>query len=335
MSEPRALRDKLEAAQAELRRSKTHLDKLRAHQARERESLQQELEAARREVAELRTRLEGLEARKEEPAAAPTPTFPALVERGPPPPNTLVALVRSPQSLDKALPVLSRLLGLAPADLRLRLAAVPPSLLTRLPASEAEALLAALRSQGFVAVSCEVAPRAGGLMAVRRFTLEEQELRLEGTKGERQRVPYAELRLLVRGRQTFTTVEDRLDWALPETSALTMGGLRGGGRPAPALEVQPVRQDHHSQFLWAYGEGIRLSFSQGTQFNGLGARRGSALHENLQNLKEELRQRVPQVVVDERLQGMPRFSMPLVPVQRSHELFGELLFQAVRQGVWA
>lgn len=335
MSEPRALRDKLEAAQAELRRTKTHLDKLRAHQARERDSLQQELEAARREVAELRTRLEGLEARKPESAAAPTPTFPALVERGPPPPNTLVALARPPPSLDKALPVLSRLLGLAPADLRLRLAAIPPSLLTRLPASEAEALQAALRTQGFVAVRCEATPRAGGLMAVRRFTLGEQELGLEGTMGERQRVPYAELRLLIRGRQTFTTVEDRLDWALPETSPLTMGGMGSRGRPAPSLEVQAVRQDHHHQFLWAYGEGIRLAFSQGTQFNGLGARRGNSFHENLRNLKEELSQRAPQIVVDERLQGIPRFSMPLVPPGRSHELFGELLFQAVRQGVWA
>lgn len=336
MSDTREMRDTLEAAQAELRRTKTHLDKLRAHQARERESLQREVEAARREVAELRARLEGLEARAQLPVAAPVQAPPLpVVERPGPAPTALVALVRWPEPLEEALPLLARRLGLSAADVRLRLAALTPAVLTRVPASEAQPLREALQAEGFVAVSCEVPPRAaGGLLGVRRFTLDEQELQLEGTMGERQRVPYSELRLLVRGRRTTTTVEERLEWAVSE-NARGLKGMGGRGRPDATLERFEVKHDHHSQFLWAYAESGGVAFSQGTQFNGLGARRGLSLTENLLNLGKELRQRAPQAVVDERLLGQPRFSLPLVEPERSQELFAQLLLQAVRQGVWA
>jgi hypothetical protein len=84
MSETRALRDKLEELQTELRRTREHLEKLRAHQSRERESLGQELETARLEVSRLRSRLERLEAREGQPprtVASAVRATPAIVER--------------------------------------------------------------------------------------------------------------------------------------------------------------------------------------------------------------------------------------------------------------
>jgi hypothetical protein len=333
MDEARTLRDTLERAQAELRRTRTHLEKLRAHQARERESLLREVEKARGEVAELRARLEA-PPEPEPLEAVPEQAPPGPVERAPEALNALVALVRRPESLEAALPMLSWLLGVPPADMRLRLAAPPPTVLTRVPASEAEPLRAALQSEGFVAVSCEVRPRgAEGLLLARRFSLDAEGLQVEGAGGERQHLPYAQLRLLVRGRRTTTTVEQSVEWVTPDDRDASM--LRGGrGWSRPELKTFEMKQDHHSQFLWAYGEGGRVAFSERTLFAAQGVKQGTTLGESLQTLGAELRQRAPQVVMDERLVGMPRFSLPLVDPKRSQELFAELLFEAVRRRVW-
>ncbi|MDC0709805.1 hypothetical protein POL68_15135 [Stigmatella sp. ncwal1] len=333
MSETRALRNTLEATQAELRRSKLHLDKLRSHHERERASLQQALETARQEVAELHRRHEELlEARAQRQAEAALEQAVSVVI-GPPAtsPTALVALVRRPEPLEQALPVLSRLTGLPPADLRLRLAMILPCVLVRVPMAEADALLKALHAEGFLAVSSEVPSRlAEGLMLVRRFTLTDEGLQLEGLRGQRQHMAYDRLRLLVRGRRLTTSVEKRLEWSLPDPRPLA--GRRGFA--VQELTQHEFKKEEHNPFLWAYFEGLRVTFRQGTQFQGLGDRRGSTLYESLQNLTGALRQRATQAVVDERLMGMPRFSLPLVEQERSQELFADLLFQAVKQQVW-
>lgn len=329
MDEARALRDTLEKAQAELRRTRAHLEKLRAHQAREREALQGEVEAARREVAELRARLEAPPV-PERLEAAPVQASPGPVEA-----SALLALVRRPESVEAAVPVLSRVLGVPPADLRLRLAAPAPAVLARVPASEAEALRAALQAEGFVAVSCEVRPRsAEGLLPVRRFSLDAAGLQVESAGGERQHLPYGELRLLVRGRRTTTTVEQSVEWVTPDgrDASLLRGGRRGWH--GPELKTSEVKQDHHSQFLWVYGEAQGVTFAERTRFSGQGVRRGLTLTESLQHLCAALRERAPQVVMDERLVGMPRFSLPLVDPKQGQELFAELLLDGVRRQVW-
>lgn len=330
MPRNRELRDRLERAQAELQRAKTHLEKLRAHHAREREALQQEVDASRREVAALLTRLEELAARAKGPAPVPAQvSLPRAPMEGREP-STLVALVRRPEPLEQALPVLSRLLGIPPVDVRLRLASPPPSILVRMPAAEAEALRGALHSEGFVTVSCEARPHAKDApLAVRQFILDEQELLVDGAFGERRRMPYSELRLLVQGRRKTTSVTEQVSW---EYSS----GLErmARGRQSPKLTRTEVKTDHYSVFLWLYADGGRVAFTQSTQFRGLGAQRGLTIYENLQTLKVALTQRAPQLVVDERLFGLPQLSLPMVTTEHSHALFAELLFQAVRQGVW-
>jgi len=324
MSETRALRDRLEQTQAELRRAKGHLEKLRAHQARELEPLRQQLEEARREVAGLRRRLQELESPKVEPAPAPEAVKPGPVMDARSP-NTLVALVRSPYPLEPALPQLTRLLNLAPLDVRLRLSATPPAVVARLPRSQAEEMRAALRAEGFLAVTHEVAPRQeSGLLNVRRFGLEEQGVSLEGPQGQSLRVRYADLRLLVKGRRSTTHVE------VKEEVEREYSG-RGTRRVVKTVEEKRVQVDN---FLWVMGKGLRAAFTQSTQFMGLGGRLGFTAHENLQRLMSELQRRATHVVVDERLMQFPRFLMPLVEPSRSQELYAELLFQAVAEGLW-
>ncbi|MDY7225807.1 hypothetical protein [Hyalangium rubrum] len=327
MSESRALRDRLEKAQAELRRTKEHLEKLRVHHARERESLGQELEEARRQVLELRGRLTLLETREralradEEGARLAASVLPErALSAGPG--TALVALVQSPASLNEALPKLAELLKLSPVDVRFRLAPLLPTVLARLPLPEAQALRDALRAEGFMAVSSAVPHRlASGLMAVRRFTLDAEGVDLEGTRKERQRVLYPQLRLLIRGRRITTTVESEVE----ETYDAD------GDRVRKMVEV---KHDHIEQFLWLYGDGVRAAFSLETRFSGLGSGRGLSGFESLQRVMEELRRGAPQVVVDERFMRMPRFRLPLVDEDRGQELLGELLHQAVQEGLW-
>ena len=325
MSETRALRDRLEQTQAELRRAKDHLEKLRVHQARERDSLRQQLEEARAEVAGLRGRLQELESPRVEPLPAPCAVLPEPAMAGERPATALIALVRIPDSLESALPKLAAVLKLAPVDVRFRLALMLPAVVARVPVSQAGEVRAALRAAGLPAVSHEVLPRWGNSwFNVRRFELEEQGLSLEGLPGQSLRVRYAELRLVVRGRQSTTHVETK------EEVEHEYSG-RGSRRVVKTVEEKHVRVE---SFLWVLGKGLRAAFTQSTQFMGLGGQLAPTVHENLQRLLGELRRRASHVVVDERLMQMPRFTLPLVEPGRSQELFAELLFQAVDEGLW-
>lgn len=326
MSEARALRDKLEETQGELRRTRAHLEKLRAHQTREQESLREQLEGARREVAELRLRLQVLEESGHEARAkvAPVLVEPVLMSSSSGSSTALIALVREPPSLEEAIPTLSRLLRVAPADMRIRLMGAPPTVVARVPLAEVAALREALRGEGFLSVGREVLPRlAGGMTVVRRFTLGERVMELTGTQGERQQVLYTELRLLVRGRRVTIEVGDRPVWD-SDADLAVLGGVK-----------PESRREQYDQFLWIYGEGVQAAFTHATAFAGLGEQMGLTRYDSLNRLTEELRQRAAQVVFDERFMRAPGFSLPLVEEGRGQELVAELLDQAIQEGLWS
>jgi hypothetical protein len=237
-------------------------------------------------------------------------------------PTSLLALVQKPERPEEAIPKLAGLLKVAPVDVRFRLTPIEPAVLTRLPTPEARALREALRAEGFVAVTAEVPPRAaGGLMTVRGFSLGEQALSLEGTRGERQEVPYAKLRLLIRGRRNSTVVEVR------EETTFEVEGER------PKEQVK-TKLERVEQYLWIYGDGVRAAFTLETRFSGLVGVRPLSAFEGLQALMEQLRQRAPHTVLDERFMQLPRFTLPLVDEDRGQELLGDLLHQAVQEGLW-
>ncbi len=325
MSQTRALRDKLEETQMELRRAREHLDKLRSHHGQEQEALRQELEEARREVDSLKGALEEVETTGAwEPWLddSGSRVEPVLAERSGGATTAVVALARVPLELERVLPRLSSLLKLSAVDLRLRLAQMPPVVLTRLPLAEADALRVTLRAEGYDTVSAEVAPQAaGGLMTVRQFTFDRSGLNLEGTRGERQRVLYAQVRLLVRGRRTAPLVET---W-----DGRTYAAERGRGR---ALEGS--RDDRIEPFLWVYGESLRVAFTLETRFRGMEGLQAPTAAESLQKLMEGLRKLAPDPVVDERLMRSSRFSLPLVEEERSREVFADLLYAALQEGLW-
>jgi hypothetical protein len=173
-----------------------------------------------------------------------------------------------------------------------------------------------------------VSPRAGqGWMNVKRFRLEEQGLSVEAAVGPGLQVRYAELRLLMRGRRIITIREKQQD--------LDYDYDAEGTSRARVLKAIEEKREQVDNFLWVLGKDFRAAFTQTTQFMSLGGQLAPTVHENLQRLMSELRRRATHVTVDERLVQMPRYAMPLVDPNRSQELFAELLFQAVDEGLWA
>jgi hypothetical protein len=229
--------------------------------------------------------------------------------------------------MEAALPALARVLKLSPVDVRFRLAPMLPAVLARLPLSQAGELRAALRAEGFLAVSCPVVPRAKrGWMTVRQFELEEHSLLAEGMSGESVRVRYAELRLLVRGRRVVTHVEAQHMVETPNYTPYRQHWVH---------QTTEAKREEVESFLWTLGKGARLAFTQSTHFNGLGEQLASSVFENLQRLMKELQRRAPHVVLDERLVQQPRFILTQVDPDRGQEMLAELLLQAVEEGLWS
>jgi hypothetical protein len=322
MSDARILREKIDQVQAELRQMRAELDKQRTQHARAQQALHEALEDTRREAARLRARLEKAEAReRERTEAAALGEEPSRGESPAAVADVLVALARPPASVEESLPVLSKLLRLSPVDVRMRLAASQPSVLARLPEFEAQMLRELLTAEGFAVVSAEMSQLVGVLTAVRRFRLEEQHLSIEDAKGVPQQVPYAQLRLVVRGRRKTTLIERTEEVEYDRTVE------------ARVRKETIIRHPRVENFLWVYGGTVRAAFTEETSFASLGAQRGLTRHASLQSLLAQLRQRAPQAVVDERLMG-PSLSLPMVGPERSQEVLAGLMDYSIQASLW-
>jgi len=325
MSDDRELREKLEQVRAELRQTKAELDKQRAQHARDQKSLEADLAATRKEASKLLTRIEKAEERERERAVV-LPAEPSDEEGTSSALDTLVALARAPASVDQALPTLSRLLRLSPVDVRLRLMASQPSVLARLPGLEAEQLRGQLAAEGFAVVSAPVSQLVGVLAPIRRFTLGEQSLVLEDAKRVSHEVRYAQLRLLVRGRRKSVSVETTVEMEYNPAGSADRFNIR-----KPREET--VKHQQVENFLWVYGGTVRAALTDATSFVSLGPKQGLTRHAAMQNLLEELRQRAPHALVDERLMG-PSLSLPMVGPERSQEVLAGLMDQSIQASLW-
>ncbi|MFZ5471073.1 MAG: hypothetical protein ACOZIN_16725 [Myxococcota bacterium] len=298
--EKRELRDKIEALQSELRKSQERNKKLHKRCA------EAEAEAARL-AAELRKHTE-------KNAAVPDSS---------PADRRLVALARTPENIEDAVLLLSSLPGLSTADARLRLRAPPPSPLIILPSALAEALCEALRDNGFASVSCDARIQLDRTrVQVRGFALEDEGIRFNPQEPGPAFVPFAELSLLIRG----TRVVER-----PETELSPLPWQMRGG-----TKKDKRRSEHVTDFLWVYSRaGAKFELSHPLDFGGLGERMRPLARQNMQVLVETLRQRAPQVVYDQQLVRMARWSLALLKDGDKHEAVAELIWQAVLAGHWS
>src|SRR5450432_108122 len=112
----------------------------------------------------------------------------------------LVGLVAVPPDPARAVDVLVAKAGFAPAEARMRLAAEPPTVLTRMEDSQADALCAALRAAGLIALACPLpVPSDEDRMVARSFELGAEQATFHPRSGSPLSIDYATVTLLLRG----------------------------------------------------------------------------------------------------------------------------------------
>ncbi len=137
---------------------------------------------------------------------------------------------------------------------------------------------------------------------VRRFALDEQALRLDTVWGENHTIPYADVRLLLRGMgiSSSTTMETRTERKFDIATAIASNGLK----TTKTVKVkQAVTQEKREGFfnLYAAGGSVFSFFETAVVAEGLGAARALSRSANFLQLLAELRKRCPDARFDDRL----------------------------------
>ncbi len=304
MSQERALRERLEKLQAQL--EKEH----QRDEARQR-ALEAALATAQAEVAQARARLAEVEARERE--------LSQRLKLSPGPEAAwLVALAQVPEDAAAAATLIAATGGLTLAEARLRLRGPPPLPLLRLPQPKAEALKAALKDAGLVAVTSAATIPKETLPIVRRAVLQEDALEVELPGQPPSRIPYGALRLLLAGRRPRKAVR--------ELVAAQMG-VRDEG-----LTVVRGLAHQADSFLWLYaGSGVRMAFTERTLVEGRGVEKTLTRSAALTHLLTTLRARAPKAVFDDRLFSLAHAPVPFVE-QDSQEVMAELMWSCLESG---
>lgn len=323
-SEARALRDRIEALQVELRQARKALEESRSRNDHHRVRLEDELVEAEAEISRWRERAETAERALKSlqeglEAGVRSRSRERRADSGA---YALVALTEVPDSAEELLPFLSTVSELSPYDLQLRLRASPPIPLVRVRTDDAPELCRSLRESGLRAVHCPVRPAPDRAVRVRRFRLEEDLFTVYADGKRAQSVPYTDLSLLVRARRLNVTRE----WK-PER---IFDGPRSKARP---LELPEVRREEPEELLLMYAfPDHRMLVADRVDFRGLGARMSPSRTGCMQALAEELIERAPHAVVDDRLMKSPRYHLSGVEAAHSHEVLAELLWASLQLG---
>lgn len=313
MSEGRELRDRIEELQGQLKESRAELDRTRKQNEQRIRDLEELLRQAESREAEERIRADRLElelseARTRRPVQRPSP------------PTRLVALMDVPLDLEHAASVLVRLAGLTAQDARLRLRAHAPVPVAILEETRAMLLMDGLRQEGLFASWCDArqAPDPAR-MEVRSFVLRVDALEVSTVHGFRLEVPYASMRLYLRGLRRQSIVSE------PEDGPMVGHPIRKliGAAPVTAME-------NLENFAWLYTDEHRFAFTQHTRYTGLGAKLPPAVSESMRVLGSVLQERSPSLMVNDRLMG--RINMVLQPKGDQHQAIAELLWNALLDG---
>lgn len=217
----------------------------------------------------------------------------------------LIAITRWAASLDEEIGHLAQLTGLAPPDLRMRVAGqLPVYLADGLDAPTAERLLGAVsaRGHGCVASDTERIPAATAMFVPRNFTFSDSALVGTPRSGEAMEMPFAEVLGLVRATavmDTRTTVEEKKRKLSLGRLALT-GGLVTSKTVTTRRTAANVERE---QVLYVFRKTARdhmvLRESE-LQYSGLGTRVGHSRHENFNILVDLMRRGATQAFFDAR-----------------------------------
>jgi hypothetical protein len=226
----------------------------------------------------------------------------------------IVALTRWNQArvLEQELPALAQAIGLGLYDARLRLVAPPPSILAQnLTLERAQALLGLLHTHGHGAVAADLTsvPTSRTTLVAHAFELGPAELVAIDEANRRVPLPFAQMIGVVRAievssqSQTTSTTEKKLAIG---TAVLT-GGLKMNKQVTKVEKSESAERQRVAYVFSSAGPAPLLFKEQLLRYDGLGARRGTTVHQSFEALTAELRRCAPQALHDDRLLAHRRY----------------------------
>lgn len=220
----------------------------------------------------------------------------------------LVALTRFPRdrSLDQDLQWLAQLMGMLPYEARLRLSSGLPVILTRgIALNVAQQNLSALRAHGFGAVAIDeaAAPSSEHAQVAASFELADGELRVAARANQSSVIRYPQLIACVRAIEV--SEEEQATETVEKKFSLGRTALSGGLMTSKTVRKSINKKSgEHEQVAYLFrhdsSEPLMLR-ERALSYAGLGSERGHSAAESLSRLIAALRQRAPNMLVDDRL----------------------------------
>ena len=246
----------------------------------------------------------------------------------------LVAVVHGEGPLPERAQALAAALSCSVVEGRQRLVATP-SIVARAPTAEGAAeIVGRLKTAGFTALAFDPveSPFVKRQLQVRSFELHEDRLSASPRQGAGVQVPFDTVRLILRGTQTATEVQEKTVTAKKFNPALAVatGGLMM--RTNKRKMVKSV-SDSMSGFVHVYAtKGPPLLFSEfNLDFRGLGDALEKSRILNMKVLLDTLRSAAPQASFDDRLMrraGQSQLLGPGLPPEANLAIASGLLAMA-------
>jgi hypothetical protein len=226
----------------------------------------------------------------------------------------LVAIARAPSRPDEAAAALAGAAGLTLAEARMRLAPEPPALLARLEASQADALVSALRTAGLavLSVDSEVPSDRDRLVAV-RFALSEAGAVFTPRLGEAMAVAWTDVLAILRGLRAARQETERTEKSKRFSAA---AAIATSGLVMTRRAEKTVRSSEESteQVILVYArDGRAVTLAEGgLDYSCLGPGLQPSSVANMTEVARRLREAAKGAFYDERLLRLARRSLPFL-----------------------
>jgi hypothetical protein len=217
----------------------------------------------------------------------------------------IVALMALATSVEDEAPRLAADLGSTTYETALLLRAPSPVPLLRTDdRARALDLLAKLRARGHHVVACDVAAVASSeaMIHVRSFRIDPDALSAVSTKGEPQRVEWADIVALVRAMHRTRT--EQVEKTAERKFSLGRAAMSGGVLMTKTVTKSTTHtNEEREQVLYVFRNGgVPLLVNQSrTRYEGLGAELRPSQIENFTTVVRVLRESAPRAPYDERL----------------------------------
>lgn len=223
----------------------------------------------------------------------------------------VVAITRWAQPVEQEVAALAPLLGVAPYDLKLRLAGPLPAVFAREPdPARARQLLAALRNRGHGAVACDLARVASSaeMTCPRSYAFEADALAALDPAWGKRLMPYADVVALIVA--SAATIEQTSSVTKKRKFSLGRAALTGGLAVRKTVTTEKrSTADEREQVLYVIRNSGRdpwLLRERRLRHQGLGDRVRPTSAENFATLVELLREHAAKALFDDRLLRRPR-----------------------------